>query len=163
MTEFANPGVIVTDPGVGSTVVPVISPEEVKAIKLAEWHVALEAAVAAKPVVEKEQALRKEVAELFFPNPKEGTNTFDLAAGWKLKLTHKIDRKMDEVTLETVKEQVLKLGVNPDLLIAVKPSLDTKAYKALALTYPEAVKVFDLCLTIKPASPTMELVPPKGK
>jgi hypothetical protein len=163
MTEFANPGVIINSAIAPVATAPVIAPEEVKAIKLAEWHAALEAALAAKPLLEKEQALRKEVAELFFPNPKEGTNTFDLATGWKLKLTHKIDRKMDEVELETVKAQVRELGVNPDLLVSMKPSLDTKAYKALVLTNPEAVKVFDLCLTIKPASPTMELVPPKGK
>ena len=65
-------------------------------IKLQEWNEALVAATEAKKAIEKEQALRKEIMALFFPAPEEGTNKVDLGAGWTLKATHKIDRKIDE-------------------------------------------------------------------
>lgn len=132
-----------------------------KDAKLAEWHAALVAAAAAKPLVEAEQALRKEVAKLFFPDPTEGTNSTDLAQGWKLKLTHKIDRKVDEAALAAVKEELRKLDINPDPLVRFKPELDTKAYKALKLVNEDATKIFDQALVIKESSPTLELVAPK--
>lgn len=131
--------------------------------KLTEWHNALEAAIQVKSVIEKEQALRKEVASLFFPNPKEGTNTVDLAGGFKLKLTYKIDRKLDEAALPTIQQQLREFGVNPDPLVTMKPDLDTKAYKSLVQVNKDAASIFGQCIISKPASPTLEIVPPKSK
>jgi hypothetical protein len=85
----------------------------------------------------------------------------DLDQGWTLKLTHKIDRKVDEAALPAVQEQLRLLEINPDPLVKMKPDLDTKAYKALKLVNPDAAKVFEQALIIKPASPTLELVAPK--
>lgn len=130
--------------------------------KLQEWHQAVLAAQEAKKVVEAEQALRKEVMALFFPEPVEGTNKFDLEAGWSLKATHKIERKVDEAALPAVLQQLREMGVNPDPLIRTKPDLDTKAYKSLVQINPDAAHVFEQALTIKPGSPTVELVPPKA-
>ncbi len=130
--------------------------------KLQEWHQAVLAAQEAKKLVEAEQALRKEVMVLFFPEPVEGTNKFDLEAGWSLKATHKIERKVDEAALPAVLQQLREMGVNPDPLIRTKPDLDTKAYKSLVQINPDAAHVFEQALTIKPGSPTVELVPPKA-
>ena len=90
---------------------------EEQTAKLLEWEAAKAEVLMAKPVIEKEQALRKEVQAMFFPTPEEGTNNFDLAGGYKLKLTYKIDRKVDEGALEAVKEELRKMEVNPDTLI----------------------------------------------
>lgn len=130
--------------------------------KLQEWHQAVLAAQEAKKLVEAEQALRKEVMALFFPEPVEGTNKFDLEAGWSLKATHKIERKVDEAALPAVLQQLREMGVNPDPLIRTKPDLDTKAYTSLVQINPDAAHVFEQALTIKPGSPTVELVPPKA-
>jgi len=134
-----------------------------KAAKLAEWHNAVQEALKAKSIIEAEQALRKEVAEMFFPEPEEGTNTYELQAGYKLKLTHKIDRKVDIATLEAVKLQLREIGINPDPLIEMKPNLVVKAYKGLRQVNGDAAKIFEQALTIKPASPTLEVVAPKSK
>lgn len=130
--------------------------------KLQEWHQAVLAAQEAKKVVEAEQALRKEVMALFFPEPVEGTNKFELEAGWSLKATHKIERKVDEAALPAVLQQLREMGVNPDPLIRTKPDLDTKAYRSLVQSNPDAAHVFEQALTIKPGSPTVELIPPKA-
>jgi len=130
--------------------------------KLQEWHQAVLAAQEAKKVVEAEQALRKEVMALFFPEPVEGANKFELEAGWSLKATHKIERKVDEAALPAVLQQLREMGINPDPLIRTKPDLDTKAYKSLVQINPDAAHVFEQALTIKPGSPTVELVPPKA-
>lgn len=130
--------------------------------KLQEWHQAVLAAQEAKKVVEAEQALRKEVMALFFPEPVEGTNKFELEAGWSLKATHKIERKVDEAALPAVLQQLREMGINPDPLIRTKPDLDTKAYRSLVQINPDAAHVFEQALTIKPGSPTVELIPPKA-
>jgi len=136
-----------------------MTPEQIA--KLAEWNNALQLAEGAKVLVAKEQELRKEIAALFFLEPTEGTNKVELEQGWTLKLTHKIDRKVDEAALPAVQEQLRLLEINPDPLVKMKPDLDTKAYKALKLVNPDAAKVFEQALIIKPASPTLELVAPK--
>lgn len=131
-------------------------------IKLQEWNEALVAATEAKKAVEKEQALRKEIMALFFPAPEEGTNKVDLGSGWTLKATHKIDRKIDEAALPAVFQQLREMNVNPDPLVRAVPALETKAYKSLAQINPDAARIFEQALTIKPGSPTLELVPPKA-
>lgn len=138
-----------------------MTPEQVN--KLEEWRQALNKVVEVKPFIEAEQALRKEVMALFFPDAKEGANTVDLEAGWKLKGTHKIDRKIDESALPAVKSQLREMKINPDDLVEMKPSLNTKNYRSLQTLNPEACKVFEQALTIKPGSPTLELIAPKEK
>ena len=128
---------------------------------LARWEEALRAAAQAKRLIELEQELRKQVQAALFPAPKEGANTMELNAGWKLKLTYKLDRKLDEATLPAVKEELRKMNVNPDPLVKMKPELDLAAYRNLMKIAPEAGKVFDQALMIKPASPTLELISPK--
>lgn len=131
--------------------------------KLAEWSEALKQAQEAKPLIENEQRLRKEVMTMFFPEPVEGTNTQPLENGWKLKSTYSLDRKIDPAALPAVLAKLREMGVNPDPLVRINPSLATTEYKALITINPEAAKVFDQALIISPKSPTVELVPPKTK
>jgi hypothetical protein len=105
--------------------------------------------------------MRLKIVALAFPEQKEGTNTLDLPNAWKLKAVVKIERKVDEAVLPAAKEQLQKMLINPDPLIRYKPELATKEYRELARTNDEARKIFDMALTIKYGSPTLELIPPK--
>lgn len=124
---------------------------------LSDWLAAQAQVASFKPAIEKEMELRKAVMAEFFPLPKEGVNTFPLAEGWVLKGTYKIDRKVDVAAIPAVYAKLREMGVNPDPLLEYKPSLVSSAYKSLATINPEAAHVFDQALTIKPASPTVEL------
>ncbi|MDE3023511.1 MAG: hypothetical protein KGI54_16955 [Pseudomonadota bacterium] len=129
--------------------------------KLQEWQTALLYAQDAKKLIEREQELRKEVFAIFFDAPKEGTNNYELANGWKLKGTYKLERKLDEAALPAVKEKLTEMQVNSDVLVRWVPELATKEYKSLLTLNPEAAKEFDAALTTKPGSPVLELIPPK--
>lgn len=128
--------------------------------KLNQWQAVVATIKTVVPLIEQEKAMRQELFGDAFPAPKEGTNNLELMDGWKLKGTLKIDRKIDDAALPAVMEAIRGMGVNPDPCIERKPSLALKAYKALP---PEIQKVFDTALTIKPALPTIEVVPPPKK
>ena len=137
--------------------------EETKEQLAARWHLALLATEAAKKVIAEESDLRKKVFALYFPAPTEGTNTVEFAGGWKLKGTYKLDRKVDEAALPAIFQALRDMyQVDAGLIVKPEPKLDTKAYKALRDINPEAAKLFETCLTIKPQSPTLELVAPKN-
>lgn len=140
------------------------APEDIKVAKLTEWHAAAAELAAAKPLADKEMALRKEVMALYFPTPVEGVNNAPLAAGWTLKATHKLDRKIDNAALPTVRQQLREqFQINPDNLFRTKYELETAQYKALKAINAEAFTLLETALIIKPASPTIELVAPKKK
>lgn len=137
---------------------------EVDKINLLDgWLIAVTQAAAAKLVIEKEQMLRAQVMKAFFPTPEEGVNNLPLENGYILKATYKLDRKVDIASLPAVFEQLRAIGVNPDPLIELKPTLATTAYKSLAIINAQAARVFEQALIIKPASPTIELKAPKVK
>ena len=101
-------------------------------LKLLEaWRLAKEAVDSVKKVISKEQELRKKVFDAFYPEPKEGTNTVDLAEGWVLKGVYKLDRKIDEAALPAVAEQLRAMGINADTLVKWSPDLKTATYKEL--------------------------------
>lgn len=136
-----------------------MSPETMN--KLAAWQeLVAKIKAEAKPLIDQEMAMRKELFAELIPNPKEGTQYIELANGWRLKGIHKLDRKIDEAALDGVKEQLRQNGVNPDLLVEYKPSLKSATYKELTA---EQKAIFDHALIMKPGSPTLELVPPKEK
>lgn len=135
-----------------------MTPEQIQLLE--EWRLACAEVATTKPIVEREQALRKQVFASFFPKPEEGTNTIELMAGWKLKGTHKLDRKLDEAAFPAVAAQFKDLGLNAEVCIEYKIVLKTKEFKELTA---EQRLVFEQCLTIKPASPSLELVAPKEK
>jgi hypothetical protein len=132
-----------------------------KTLLLAKWEQAKKETIEAKKIIEAEMTLRKQVMETFFPKPDEGVNTLEMGNGWKLKGTHKLDYKVDEAMLEHVNVKLRELGENPDLLIERKPTLKLSQYRDLVKRNKDASLIFTQALTIKPASPTVELVAPK--
>lgn len=107
----------------------------------------------------READLRKKLFNVAFPSPVEGTNRIELPHGWKLKGTYKIQRDVDEATLDSMRAKIVEANVVVDEVVNWKPSLSGTAYKNLTA---EQKLVFDRCLIIKPGSPTLDLEPPKG-
>jgi hypothetical protein len=134
----------------------------VTAQELAEWyHLSNDL----KLMKAKESALRAKIFGFYFPNPKEGTNKFDLkdGTGAVLKATHVINRSVEPGSLDALKAAMHQDGSNLpklclDELIRYKPELAVSEYRKL--TAEEAL-VFDQCLIIKPGSPSLEITIPK--
>lgn len=114
----------------------------------------------AKPLIDKERALRQLVADVMFDEPHEGTNYVPLEGDWRLKLVYKLDRKIDEAMLSTVAAQLAEQNVSIDKLIKWKPEVTLKEYRELTA---EQAKIFDQALVVKPGTPALEMVPPKEK
>lgn len=111
-------------------------------------------------LADKAKKLRAEVAKLAFPNPKEGTNNLNLGNGYKLKVGHVINRRVDVAALLMFRDTFESQDINVDDLIRQKPELKVGAFKAL----PEEKQIlFGQCLTITEGTPTVELVEPKAK
>lgn len=129
-----------------------LSPELLK--KIWEWHEA-EAALAALKA--REMELRAQIMAAVFLDPKIGTNTAELPDGWKLKGVAKVNVKIDEPALDSMKEKLREGGIVLEEVIRYKPDLVAGAYKE----YPEHQrKLIDLVLIKSPGSPSLELVPP---
>ena len=123
-----------------------------------QWHAARAELAAAKLIVEKEMELRKLVVASFFPEAKEGTNNADLGDGWKLKFTNNFEYKLDEAVMDNIRWQLTEAGFSPDRVFSYTPKIMLKEYRGL----PDNIKpIVDSALTIKPKSPTLELVAPK--
>ena len=135
--------------------------EATKLAKLVEWNTALKALDGVKLIVARELLLRKEVGKLFFPAPKEGTNSVKLNDGWELKYNYPIKRDVDEGALGALKAEFIKLGISSDKLVEYKPSLVTTEYRTLT---EEQIQLFDQALIVKPGSISLEIVlPAKAK
>lgn len=134
-----------------------------KRVLLIEWSQAKTKLEEVKQLVENEMRLRKQVMEAYFPTPVEGVNTCQLESGWEMKATYKIDRRIDEAVLPAINIELREMGVNADSLVRLKPELVISAYRSLVQINPEAAKVFEKALISKPASPSIELKPPKAK
>jgi hypothetical protein len=133
-----------------------------KLLQLQEWYNIKIQLDQVKPLIAQEMELRKKLGDLFFPEKVESTQTLELSQGWKLKYTYKVDRKIEEAAWPTVKAKLKEMKVTKiDKLVVMKPALAISAWKLLKESNPEALAVFEECLTTKPASPSLELVPPK--
>jgi hypothetical protein len=131
--------------------------------KLEAWYNLTQQIEGFKPIIEQEITLRKELVEAFFNTKIEGAQSIPLpnGGGWKVKATIKIERKINQVTLPTILATLREQQVpNTDALVTYKPTLAIKEYKSLQNLNKEAIKIFDQCLTIKPGTPTLEMVPP---
>lgn len=125
---------------------------------LEEWRLLVTYLATVKPNIDREKELRAQIVAGFFPKPKEGVNDLKLDENWLLKATCKIDRKINIETFKTVSDQLLKEHkINSETLVKQDPVLIIKNYKALT---EGQKRVFDQTLTIKPASPTLVLIPP---
>lgn len=99
--------------------------------------------------------LRNQIFQQLFPAPMEGTNTYTLPDGAKVKGTYKYYRKVDEAAIADVMNQ-LPEEVRP-LLIRFKPEVNVKVYKSL----PEQQRMlFEEALIIKPGTPGLDYIPP---
>lgn len=109
-----------------------------------------------KPLVEEEMAMRKELAAVLFPNASEGTNTLDIPDGWKVKLVQPVERKLDEASMAAT-FSMLPAGWQ-DHLVRYKPYLNLENWRQ---ANPEVRAFIEAnCLTTKPGSITLELIPP---
>ena len=110
---------------------------------------------------EAESKLRDElVTELFSADKDAGSETIEIANGYALKATKKLDYKLNNKNGE-VEALIAVIGhdaVREMKLIRWEPKLSETAYKNAD---PQTQKLFDGCLTIKPAKPSLEIVPPK--
>ena len=123
-----------------------------------------------------ENEARLKLAQLCFPDPKEGTNTLELGNGYKLKLEHKMNytlhngkdaHKTDgREAFATTKalNAIEKLGNEgafiAERLVSWKPELSLTEYRALDKQYRELI---DKALKISPATPSLKFETPKGK
>src|SRR5699024_2831301 len=89
----------------------------------------------------KESDLRQQIITAAFPGIQEGTENADLPQGYKLSVTGKLNRNIDEAALPAVLEQMGE-GAE-DNLIERKPSLVMKEYRKLS---DKQRKVFDQAL-----------------
>jgi hypothetical protein len=132
----------------------------VTAQELAEWY---RLSYELKLMKVKENELRAKIFGFYFPNPKEGTNKFELkdGTGAVLKAIHVINRSVEPGSLDALKAALHEEG-SPQLpiadLIRYKPELAVGEYRKL--TAEEAL-FFDQCLIIKPGSPSLEITIPK--
>ena len=112
-----------------------------------------------KPLRAKEMEMRKSIAtSIGKAQPlKEGVNRFPLSDGRSLKLTQKIDRKIEEpaiaATRELFEQQNDTNGVTFDALLRVKYELSKRDLDKL----PEpAAKVASRMITSKEAAPELK-------
>lgn len=143
---------------------PALSTEEALRL-LAQWHTAKSDLSAAQA---KEIMLRKQLFRHFFPDPKEGTNTFVLPDSYQIKGTHKINRKVDEAALrvlatpgpDNTPSRFQQAGISYDKLFKWEPDLVLKQYRELTA---EQQQVADLCITSSEGTPQMTIAPPAAK
>jgi hypothetical protein len=133
---------------------PKLTPEEAFA-KLQLWYQQQAQLAELKTA---EVLARKELAAFYFTEPVEGSqNRMPLGDGFDLKLTHGINRNVDEAALANVTAAAVKKHkLNLDELFPMKPTLSLSAYRDLT----EAQRVFvDSLLDIAPGTPKLEIVP----
>lgn len=64
---------------------------------------------------------------------------------------------MDAAAFAVNRERFAQHGMSPDTLVNWKPSLSVSAYRELT---KEQRQMFDECLSIKPGTPSLEIVLP---
>lgn len=106
---------------------------------------------------QKEHMERVALAGHYFSAPDEGTNRMPLGGGFDLKLTHAINRKIDEGELDNVTaDDVKRLNLPMEELVEYKPTLNVRVYRTLNA---EQKLFVDQFVESKDGSPQMEIVP----
>ncbi len=119
-----------------------------------------------------EMALRTAIASdvgMFDPSKDKGTQIYQLGSGYQLKCVRKINISAANTNGETfaVLAQLEKMGdivkfLAKDLF-KFTPELRVTKMAELAVASPEAVKLVETVLTMKPGMPELSLVEPKTK
>ncbi len=100
---------------------------------------------------------RKELDALLFAEPTQGTNKYELNAGWTIQAVHGTEVKLD-TTAYKLMESELADDIK-DMCISWEPKLDLRTYKKID---PAKRELLDEAITTKPKSVSMKLVPPKA-
>jgi hypothetical protein len=133
-------------------------------------------------VKNREMLLRLKIFKHFFTSPSEGVNATELPNGIIVKGTYKISRNVDEAALAALKQYSIAdmrsfltqlgmdvtafaddvkvvdaLKISTDKLLKYEPSLVTAEYRTLT---EEQRTIFETCLAIKPATPSLEVKKP---
>ncbi len=124
---------------------------------LQEWHLAKVTAAHHAAI---ESTLRDQLVKELFSNKEVGSETIEIDNGWTLKATKKLDYKLDNSEGQTVALCAILVDELAKKLIKWKPEISVSTYKELDAT---TQALFNGCLTIKPAKPMLELIPPKVK
>ena len=126
--------------------------------KLAEWSDACTKLAFYK---EQESKLRDELAkELFDTSTDSGTESLSLPNDFQLKITKKLNYKLNNKEGQVTALVAILDPMMAQLLIRWEPDLSLTVYKQLDAATQQ---LFNGCLTIKPAKPTLEIIPPKVK
>ena len=121
------------------------------------------AAVAAegKALVALERELRAALVAKYFPAPTEGTNVIDVGQGYELATVISSNFKLDGEQTKLALARICRADpagpVLADRLVKWTPELRVGEWKKLP---PKLAKMIAAALTIKPATPTLELRAP---
>ena len=135
---------------------PELTPED--NLLLEQWYEAQKSLALLK--VQEMELRKKAVARFFNEDDREGTMRYPLPDGFKLKAVKKQNYKLKndagqtDAALEKLSEDMA------GMLVKWTPDLSVSNYKKLA---PELQAVFNDCLEITDASPTLEIEAPKTK
>lgn len=121
---------------------------------------------ATKPLNTDERKLRDGLADslrtFFGPKLKEGVNNYDLSNGRKLKLEHKVERKVDEAAVVDARRayeqagQEEQLTTDFDSMLRVKHELDKRSFNKL-VAGSKAATAFARCIVTKFAAPGIKV------
>ncbi len=112
-----------------------------------------------------ELELRNEVVAMCFPSHKdEGTENVELGNGYKLKAVFKQNYTLDKEKIDDALTAIESMGPEgqfiSERLVKFEPKLQVREYKELDSRFKVIV---DEALTIKPGTPSLEIVEPKTK
>lgn len=115
-----------------------------------------------KPLESAERKQRDAIAEslrtYFADRLKEGVNNYELSNGRKLKLTHKVDRKLEVSMLALAREEYGRANDTDGLafedVIEMRPSLNLSNYRKVGSV---AATALSHMITSKLAAPTLEV------
>lgn len=135
--------------------IPKFTDNMTQAQRIVMWN---ENAQMLKELKKVEMEQRKAICAMMFADPKIGTNTVDLGAGYKLKFVNGLETKLVPEAFNLIRAELPEHIV--DNAVKFTPSLVAKGYKDLSDADKEKL---DECLESKPKSPTLTLVEPKDE
>lgn len=109
-----------------------------------------------------ELRLRHAAIAIAFPGAySEGTHNLDLGGGWRLSYENRLNYNLDKVALPIALQAITARHGNNVIatrLCSWKPSLLVGEYRKIDL---DDKRLIDRALTIKPATPSLDLIEPK--
>ena len=120
---------------------------------LMAWNEANSALQAAKL---RELQLRGLAFNLCFPDPKEGTNNFQLGSGWLLKADYKFNYTIQDSDAMQAALNRLSSGV-AERLVRFKPEVRSGEFKQLGDADKKIIEPF---VSVKPGTPSLEILKP---